>query len=117
MFNKIEEENQNFIMEYFSHQGIYGKVLSKLSSEEMFFKKMTAGDKTEEEMNWENTADMGEMIRSIKTFQYFDKNIFSCKICNFMTEARQKIERHVTLVHIQPKRRMSERDVVIDYIN
>ena len=85
----------------------------------MFFKKMTPGDKTEQEMKCENTAaaDLDEMIRSIKTFQYFDKNIFSCKICNFMTEARQKIERHVTVVHIQPKRRMSERDVVIDYIN
>ena len=92
--------------------------MSKLSSDEIFFKKMTLGDRTEQEIECETTAqDLDEMIRSIKTFKYFDRNIFSCKICNFMTEARQKIERHVTVIHIQPKRRMSERDVVIDYIN
>ena len=102
---------------FLSQQGIYGKVLSKLSSEEMFFKKMTAGDKSEEEMKCENIEDLDEMIRSIKTFQYFDKTLFSCKICNFMSEAKPKIDRHVAVVHIQPKRRMSERDIVIDYIN
>ena len=83
----------------------------------MFFKKITPGEKTEHEIKCENTEDLGEMIRSIKTFQYFDKTLFSCKICNFMTEVKQKIERHVAVVHVQPKRRMSERDIVIDYIN
>ena len=78
---------------------------------------MSPGDKPELEMKCENNEDLGEMIRSIKTFQYFDKTLFSCKICNFMTEAKPKIERHVAVVHIQPKRRMSERDIVIDYIN
>ena len=83
----------------------------------MFFKKINPGEKSEQEMKCENIGDLGELIRSIKTFQYFDKTLFSCKICNFMTEAKQKIERHVAVVHIQPKRRMSERDIVIDYIN
>lgn len=77
----------------------------------------TLARSSEPEINCENIEDLNEMIRSIKTFQYFDKTLFSCKICNFMTEAKEKIERHVTVVHIQPKRRMSERDIVIDYIN
>ena len=54
---------------FLSQQGIYGKVLSKLSSEEMFFKKMTAGDKSEEEMKLIGQIIMVNVNKSKKYFE------------------------------------------------
>ena len=98
-------------------QGIFCKVLSELSSDEIFFKKMTHHDRSEEEVESGMIGDFDEMIKSIKTFQYLDKVLLSCKICNFMAEGREKMERHILIFHIQPKRRMSEKDIIIDYVD
>ena len=78
---------------------------------------MTPREKSEGDIKPEKTEELNEMINCIKTFRYLDKNLLCCKICSFMTEGRDQIERHVLIFHIQPKRRMSERDIVIDYLN
>ena len=91
--------------------------MQELSSDEIFFKKLTPREKSDGEVISEKPEELDEMVESIKTFQYLDKVLLSCKICNFLTDGRDSIERHVRIFHIQPRRRMSERDIVINYVN
>ena len=100
----------------FRQHGIFCKVLKDISSDEIFFKKLTSKDKSDGEVICEKPEQLDDMVKSIKTFKYLDKILLSCKICNFLTEGRDKIERHVRIFHIEPRRRMSERDIVINYV-
>lgn len=60
--------------------------------------------------------ELDELIHCIKTFKYLDKTLYTCKVCEYLSENIQQIENHVYNFHILPKRRMSEIDIVINYI-
>ena len=85
-------------------------------------------------------------IDTIRTFQYQDRITFTCKVCGFLGESRAQVQiakpllcqtqphvinfflifsfepklcqvsHHVSELHIEPRRRLEDRDMVIDYI-
>ena len=106
------------LTEYFRRNAVFFKVLSSVTTGQKYFKKITYHKKSkiDEEKCLKVSEYSGDLIRSIKTFHYLDKKVFSCKICEYLTDKEDKIQLHVQNIHILPRRRMSEQDIVIHYI-
>ena len=107
------------VQEYFRRSAVFFKVISTVNTGEKYFKKINfqKKSKVEEQKCSSISKDSAELIRSIKTFHYLDKRVFSCKICEYLTDKEDKIQCHVQNYHIMPTRRMSEQDIVIHYID
>ena len=60
--------------------------------------------------------ELEELVHSIKTFKYLDKHLYSCKVCDYLSDNMGQMQNHVYNFHVLPKRRMSELDIVINYI-
>ena len=121
-FENISEEDANLIQEYFRRNAVYFKVNTNLSTfGEMYFKKINFRNKSKVEdticgVGVCREEELEELIQCIKTFKYLDKQLHSCKLCEYMSDNSKQMENHVYNFHILPKRRMSEHDIVINYI-
>ena len=99
---------------------MYFKVLNNSTQRqrEIYFRKLNLGKKSKVEENKSARDDEldDELVHSIRTFQYLDKQLYSCKTCEYLTDEYANVENHIYNFHILPKRRMSEQDIVIHYI-
>ena len=120
-FDQVNEEDCALVQEYFRKNAVYFKVTNLSSLGEMYFKKLNFRNKSKvEETSCVDVEcreeDLEEMIHCIKTFQYLDKQLYSCKLCEYLSDNNKQMKNHVYNLHIVPKRRMSEQDIVINYI-
>ena len=111
--------DQDLVQEYFRRNAVYFKIITAAKSGEKYFRKLDfrKKSKVEQPKCLKISEDSNELIQSIKTFQYLDKKVFSCKVCEHLTDSETSIQSHVQNYHILPKRRMSEQDIVIHYID
>ena len=118
-FEQLNTVDQDLVQEYFRRNAVYFKVITAAKSGEKYFKKLDFRKKprVEQPKCLKISEDSNELIQSIKTFQYLDKKVFSCKVCEHLTDSETSIQSHVQNYHILPKRRMSEQDIVIHYID
>ena len=113
---KFSVEDSGYLAEYFRRNGIYFKMNEEPVVGEVFFKKLQRGKKLSNDQSEMTVGETECLIDSFKTFQYLDKILYSCNICGHLSTVKSKLESHVYFSHVLPKRRMSEADIVKDYL-
>ena len=113
-FEGIGDDRKALLREYFRRNAIYFKILSRTLHDRIFFKPVQKPAPPKYDSN--KPAELDDFVNTIKTFKYLDRITFTCKVCEYYNENKDTVIRHVNEFHIEPKKRMSDRDIVIQYI-
>jgi hypothetical protein len=111
---QLLDERKTMLMEYFRRNAIYFKILSNILDDRIFFKPVQKP--TLHKYDSDATSELDDYVNTIKTFKYLDRDTFACKVCDYYNENKDIVIRHVNEFHIKPKKRMSDHDIVINYI-
>jgi len=113
-FQAIGDGEKATLREYFRRNAIFFRVLTGVQDDRIFFKPVRKPDPPKYDSS--QPEKMEVFIDTIRTFQYQDRITFTCKVCGFLGESRAQVSHHVSELHIEPRRRLEDRDLVIDYI-
>ena len=111
---QLDQVKKKEFVNYFSRNAVFLRTLDDTVKDSNFFKLMLGDHPIEYKQVVE--GDMDKYIDTIQTFKYLDRDTFICKFCQFYCETRETVKHHINEFHIKPKRRMSEEDLVIEYI-
>ena len=110
----LDNDRQSLLTQYFRQQAVYCRVTNTPSKERMFFSPLERS--CVHTYDSFDPEDLARYVSTINTFKYLDRDTFACKVCHFYADSRETVIRHVNEFHIKPKRRMSDHDLVTDYI-
>lgn len=113
-FEALEEGDKATLREYFRRNAIFFRVLTGSQDDPIFFKPVQKAATPRYDSGKPEKLEV--FIDTIRTFQYQDRITFTCKVCGFIGDCRSKVVAHITEFHIEPKRVLEDRDLVIDYI-
>ena len=114
ILEQLDDKGKTLLVEYFRRNAIYFKVSSKPLEEQIFFKPVQKP--ALQKYDSYDPSELEDYVNTIKTFKYLDRDTFCCKVCDYYSEKRDTVIRHVNEFHIKPKKRMSDHDSVINYI-
>jgi len=114
-FEEIDSAAIALLKEYFRRAAIYFKVVAKVEGgDRIFFKPVVKGAPPKYDTNKPGNLDM--FLETIETTKHEKRLTFSCKVCEYFNEDKDVVARHVREFHVEPRRTMTERDLVMDYI-
>ena len=113
-FESIGDDRKALLREYFRRNAIYFKILSRTLHDRIFFKPVQKPVPPKYDSN--KPPELDDFVNTIKTFKYLDRITFTCKVCEYYNENKDTVIRHVNEFHIEPRKRMSDRDIVTQYI-
>ena len=117
--NVLQKEDEEFFREYFRRQAVYFKKIESSNLDEVYFQKLQRGKKCSEYQveRVPSGVEMECLVDSVKTYQYLDKTLFCCTFCGHLGLMKSEVELHVYNYHIATKRRLTEADMVINYLD
>ena len=110
----MEGEKKAKLTEYFQRSAIYFKVCSRPLQDRIFFTPVQR--QAVQKYDSYDSEELDDYVNTIKTFKYLDRDTFACAVCDYYSDKWDSVTRHAHEFHIKPKRRMSDHDIVIDYI-
>ena len=113
-FEGITDDRKALLREYFRRNAIYFKIICRTLHDKIFFKPVQKPVPPKYDSN--KPAELDDFVNTIKTFRYLDRITYTCKVCEYYNENKDTVIRHVSEFHIEPRRRLSDKEIVSQYI-
>ena len=113
-FEKITDQRKALLSEYFRRSAIYFRFLSKVSQDRIFFKPIKKPPPQKYDSN--KPLPLDDFVKTVKSLKFLDRVTYTCKVCQFYNEKKDVVIRHVNRFHIEPRKTISDRDILVQYI-